>query len=52
MYTRVLKGHIHVCTAIVPSGHPGTAFDAFAREVLSNIYYSIYGKFKRIFYMV
>lgn len=37
MFTRVLKGHIGVCTKACPIGNSGTCYDAFAREYLWEI---------------
>ena len=33
-FTRVLKGHIGLATAVFPEGTPGPALDAFARAAL------------------
>ena len=33
-FTRVLKGHIAIATAVFPTGTPGSAIDGFARQFL------------------
>lgn len=37
MFTRVMKGHISVCSKSCPIGNSGTCYDTFAREYLWDI---------------